>query len=92
MTVVREFIVRDRKFTIVKKDGFFCAIEDKYITDGKLNTALNGLQMNASKDLNMCLNTTKSCVEIDHLVQQGMSRREAVMAYFELQGCRHEKL
>lgn len=86
MTVVREFIVRNRKFTIVKKDGFFCAIEDKYITDGKLNTALNGLQMHASKDLNICLNTVKACVEVDHLVQQGMSRQEAVMAYFELQG------
>lgn len=86
MTVVREFIVRNRKFTIVKKDGFFCAIEDKYITDGKLNTALNGLQMHASKDLNICLNTVKACVEVDHLVQQGMSRQEAVMSYFELQG------
>ena len=86
VVVVKEFIVRDRKFTIVKQDDFFLAIEDKYITDGKVNTQLNGLQMHASKDLNDCLNTTKDCVEVDYLIQQGMSRDEALMTYWRALG------
>jgi hypothetical protein len=86
-SIVKEFIVRGRHFTIVKQDDFYCAIEDKYIdADGRLNTKLNGLQMHASKDLNMCLNTTKDCVEVDYLVKQGMSRDEALTMYWKKLG------
>lgn len=77
-TIIKDFIVRDRHFTIVQnEEGFFLAIEDKYITDGKLNRTLNGFQMFASKDLNTCLNTTKNQVEIEYLEAQGYSKAEA---------------
>ena len=86
--VVKDYSVRDRHFVIVNKEtesgSMYLAIEDKYIdADGKLNTALNGLQMHASKDLNMCLNTTKDAVEVDYLVSTGMTRKQALDTYWE---------
>lgn len=84
-TIIKNYIVRGRHFTIVKNaEGFYLAIEDKYITDGKINTTLNGVQMNASKDLNQCLDLVKSEVEIDYLVEQGHSKSEAFAIYFNL--------
>lgn len=77
-TIIKNLVVRDRHFTIVQnEDGFYLAIEDKYITNGRLNRALNGFQMYASKDLNGCLNTCKTQVEIAYLVEQGYSKAEA---------------
>lgn len=77
-TIIKNLVVRGRRFTIVQnEDGFYLAIEDKYITNGKLNTPLNGFQMYASKDLNGCLNTCKTQVEIAYLVEQGYSKAEA---------------
>lgn len=84
-TIVKNFIIRNRHFTIVKNaDGFYLAIEDKYITDGKINTTLNGAQMHASKDLNQCLEDTKNAVEIDWLVSQGHSKAEAFAIHFNM--------
>lgn len=77
-TIVKNFIVRDRHFVIVQNEEcFYLAIEDKYITDGKLNQALNGFQMYASKELDTCLNTCKNQVEIEYLEEQGYSKAEA---------------
>lgn len=82
-TVIREFICRNRHFTIVKHEGFYCAIEDKYINeDGTLNTALNGGQLHASKDLNQCLGFVRDRVEIDYLKSTGMTSAEAFATYF----------
>ena len=84
-TVIKNYTLRGRHFTIVKnEEGFYLAIEDKYITDGKINTTLNGVQMNASKDLNQCLDLVKSEVEMDHLVSKGYSKAEAFAIYFNL--------
>lgn len=76
--IIKNFVARNRNFTIVQnEEGFYLAIEDKYITDGKLNKTLNGFQMYASKDLNTCLNTCKTQVEIEYLEAQGHSKAEA---------------
>lgn len=78
-TIIKNFVVRDRYFTIVKnEDDFYLAIEDKYIdANGRLNTTLNGFQMYANKDLNDCLNTCKNQVEIEYLEAQGYTKAEA---------------
>lgn len=84
-TIIRNFVVRDRHFVIVQnEDGFYLAIEDKYITDGKLNKALNGFQMYASKELETCLNTCKNQVELEYLEEQGHSKAEAFGIVFGL--------
>lgn len=90
MTIVtNDYVVRGRHFTIVKETeghfaGFYHAIEDKYITDGRLNKTLNGAQLHASKELNTCLNNTRNSVEIDYLIEQGYSKAEAFAKVFDL--------
>jgi len=84
-TIIRNFVVRNRNFTIVQNEqGFYLAIEDKYITDGKLNRTLNGFQMYANKELNGCLNTCKNQVEIEYLVEQGYSKAQAFATVFNI--------
>ena len=84
-TIIKNFVVRDRHFVVVKnEDSIYLAIEDKHITNGKLNKALNGFQMYASKDLNDCLTTCKHQVEIEYLVSQGKSKAEAFAIEFNL--------
>lgn len=79
MKSITTLIVRDRRFEIVLKDEHYCAVEDKYIdADGRLNTALNGLQMHASKSLEQCVDLTRTCVEVEYLEENGYSWREAM--------------
>jgi len=70
----------NRTFEIVKnEDGFYLAIEDKYIDkNGCLTKKLNGLNMKADKDLNKCLQKTKDQCEIDELIANGKSVEEAI--------------
>ena len=86
ITVVKDFVVRDRHFVIVKsEDDWYLAIEDKYIKDGKTTKALNGLNTHAHKDLNLCLNMTKDSVEADYLMAQGYTKAQAFAEVFGLQ-------
>ena len=83
MKKITTLIARDRHFTIIQNnEGFYLAIEDKYIdANGCLKQALNGFQMHASKDLNMCLQCTKDAVDIDYLRSTGLSKDEAFNAW-----------
>lgn len=83
--VIRNLEVRGRHFTIAKNDeGFYMAIEDKYITDGKMNTTLNGLQMHASKDLNDCLKGVNDEVEVEYLISTGKTKAQAMAIHFNI--------
>ena len=83
-SIVREYKYRGRSFTIIKKDGFYLAIEDKYITDGKMNTSLNGLQMRASEKLEQCIDAVNKSCDIEYYKSQGMSKAEAFAKAFNL--------
>lgn len=84
-TIIKDFVVRDRHFVIVQNEqGFYLAIEDKYITDGKLNKTLNGFQMYANKDLSDCLDTCRRQVEIEYYEAQGKSKAEAFAIVFNI--------
>ena len=82
LTVIKRATFRGRTFTIVHDGKFYMAIEDRYVTDGKTNTALNGLQTYASESVSQCLTTMKNAVESDYLVSQGYSRAEAFCIIF----------
>lgn len=85
--IIRNFTSRNRHFTIVcDEQGYFQAIEDKYIEDGKLTKTLYGHQTFASKDMNMTLTNLKNQIEIDYLVEQGHSKAEAFGMVFNLIG------
>lgn len=85
IVIIKEFIARSRKFTIVlNEQKYYCAIEDKYITDGKINQELNGLQMYCDRDLNACLDHVRDAVEMDYLMSQGVSKAEAFCTVFNM--------
>ena len=85
--IIKNYVVRDRHFTIVLDGGLYQAIEDKYIDEnGRLTKTLYGHQTFANEDLNMCLNNTKNMVEIDYLVSRGHSKAEAFGMVFNLIG------
>lgn len=83
-TVVKDFSIRGKHFVIVKHQDLYCAIEDKYITDGKVNKCLNGLEMHAGKTLEDCINFTTDYAEIEYLIGQGHTRAEAVAIYWDM--------
>lgn len=76
---------RDRHFVIVQNnEGFYLAIEDKYLDENGCTTkALNGFEMHASLDLNMCIQCTKDAVDIDYLKSTGLSDEEAFKTWFK---------
>ena len=77
-TIINRYETRGRVFTIVKDQGHFLAIEDKYIgKDGRLTQGLNGCQMHAARDLNMCLELTDHACWMDDLLGLGCSKAEA---------------
>lgn len=83
--IVKNFSQRGRHFVIVQnEDGYYLAIEDKYITNGKINQRLNGFQMFASKKLEDCIKRLGDSVEIEHLVSIGHSKAEAFAMYFHM--------
>ena len=81
---ITKYHVNSRTFYIVKKDEYYLAIEDKYIDEnGKLNKRLNGIQMNASKDMNTTIERTRKQVEVDRLVAEcGFTLNEALVQAF----------
>jgi hypothetical protein len=84
-TVVKTLVTRNRHFTIIRHEsGMYCAIEDKYITDGKLNTKLNGLQMHANFELDGCINDTINDVELEYLESKGYTKAEALSKVFNM--------
>ena len=82
MKIVSEISYRGRNFTIVNKDGYYMAIEDKYITDGRLNRTLNGIDTFADKRKESCIGFLKNSVDIDHYMSEGCSKAEAFCKVF----------
>lgn len=85
-TLIKNVVMRNRHFVIAKnEDGYYLAIEDKYITDGKTNQVLNGIQMHANKTLNGCLQSIQDEVEIEYLMKTtGMELMDAMKVYFKI--------
>lgn len=77
--IIKDYVVRGRRFVIVQdKDGFFLAVEDKYLDKyGRLTKTLNGFQLHASKCLKTCIQGVADMVEIDYLRSIGKSDAEA---------------
>lgn len=84
LTITKAYHVHNTVYTIVKQDEMYLAINRKYITDGKLNKPLNGLQMHASEDLNVCLELARNQAEIDYYISVGFSKEEAIMKVLKI--------
>lgn len=76
---ITTYHTHERTFEIVKLQGMYCAIEDKYIdADGRVNTRLNGLQMKASDTLAKCLEQVKQGCEYERLLAAGEDKDVAI--------------
>ena len=77
-TVIKKVSSRGRNFVIVRHDGHYCAVEDKYLDENnRLTKSLNGLQMYASVNFEVCVNSLLNAVEIEYLEGTGLSKAEA---------------
>lgn len=89
VTRLSTLVVRNKKFHVVsfEQDGekLFGAIDFDYVTDGKVNKELNGVQMHVSKDLNQCIEYARTSVEFDYWVSQGYDKAQAFEKVFNVQ-------
>ena len=79
MKHITTFHINGRDFECVENnDGWFLAIEHKYITNRKLNRSLNGLEIHAGRTVNECFKNAVFSVEFDKLIEAGYTRDEAL--------------
>ena len=85
MKFITMYTRKERTFAIVRHDGRYCAIEDKYIdADGKLTKTLNGLQMYASISYDECVEHVKNTIDIDDMIANGYTRAQALVKVYNL--------
>lgn len=69
---------RTFKFVYFNSSSKYCSIEDKYITDGRLNTPLYAPALHPSTSLTGCIEQTRIDCECDELINQGIPPMIAV--------------
>lgn len=67
---VSTLIYKGREFIIATYDDMYVSIETKYITNGRLNTSLNGFQTKVSKSIDDCIKARKCSVDLDELIEK----------------------
>ena len=83
--IIKNYVVFNTTYTIVKKDNFYCAINNNYLDEnGRLKLKLNGLQMHVNEDLERCLDLAKAQAEIDYYIDCGLSMQEAFSKVFKI--------
>lgn len=90
MKIITTLIYKNEEFKIVKKlqkvgigcaEEFYCAVNVKELDEyNRLKRALNGFDMNASRDLDECIRTTKMSVDVAELREAGKTPQE-IMEY-----------
>ena len=90
---VTSYIIHNHEWVIVRSDaGFmndpedrhYAGIRREWITDGKLNRELNGLDMKVSHTVQEVIDRITDCEELDYIIETtGMDATEACMAYFK---------
>ena len=93
LKVVTHLYVRGTEYLIVTADHFngdtlnkfkYAGIKREYVTDGKINRQLNGLQMFVSETVAECIDRIKDSEEIAYLTREkGIDAGEAVRVYFK---------
>ena len=85
MRTITTLTTCNRNFTIVYHHEHYCSIEDKYITDGKLNKRLTGIELHACKNFQDCVDLTIACCTIEKWCEEGMTKEEAFNKYFGME-------
>lgn len=92
LKVVTHLYVRGTEYLIVTADHFngdtlnkfkYAGIKREYVTDGKINRQLNGLQMFVSETVAECIDRIKDSEELSYLIDvEGLDTMEACLALF----------
>lgn len=91
MVKVTSYIIYGKEWEIVHCEaGFkndtegrhYAGIRREWITDGKLNRELNGIQMCVSHSVQEVIDRITQAETLDHYISEGMTIEEACMAYF----------
>ena len=93
LTKVTTFIIRNHEWVIIHaseafegdtQDRHYMGVRREWITEGKLNRKLNGIQSNLSNTVAEVIDRITDLEEIDYLAETtGMAREEAVIVYFK---------
>lgn len=76
--IVKNYTYRGRNFTIVKDQGFYMAIEDKYLDEnGCLNQRLCGRQLYPAREVKQCMKYVNDECDIAYHMANGMTKEEA---------------
>lgn len=92
LEVITHFYIRGKEYLIVTTDHFngdtknkfkYAGIKREYITDGRINRQLNGLQMYVSETVEEVIDRITDTEEIEYLTKsEGLDAGEAVRRYF----------
>ena len=90
---VTTYIIRNSEWVIVYADHFngdtknkfhYAGIRREWITDGKINRELNGLQMMVGETAQEVIDRITDSEEINYIIETtGMDTTEACLAYFK---------
>lgn len=93
LKVVTHLYVMGNEYLIVTADHFngdtqnkfkYAGIKREYITDGKIDRQLNGLQMFVSETVAECIDRIKDSEELSYLIDvEGLDTMEACLALFK---------
>lgn len=76
--IIKNYNYRGRNFTIIKDQGFYMAIEDKYLDEnGCLNQQLCGKQLYPAREVKECMKHVNNECDIAYHIENGMSKAEA---------------
>ena len=67
----------NREFVIATNGKHYFAIDTNYITDGRLNTPLNGLNTFMHEDINVCKERANENAYFHYLLGQGHTKASA---------------
>ena len=90
---VTSYIIHDHEWVIVRceagfkndpMDRHYAGIRREWITDGKINRELNGIQMCVSYSVEEVIGRITDAEEIDYIIETtGMDNTEACLEYFK---------
>jgi len=77
MNKIDKITYMGREFQILEDEHGFWAIESKYIRNGKLTKAFNGISGLLSKTADEAKTRARQLIDVDALVESGMDRMTA---------------
>lgn len=89
--ITRYFGCYSAYYIVEFSNGKFGSIKEEYITNGKLNKALNGIEMNLSNSVNDVIFSIRYHENVKMLMENGFDIKDALKKTNELLGLDNRK-